>query len=362
MRPTLLRTLALSALATLLVAGAVFVPVAADDPKPAPKAAAPKAAVPKPVPEAELKAKLELIQAKIHLEKIAEAYRQYVFTHGKVPTDVTDGNGKALLSWRVHLLPFIEQKNVYSLVKFDQAWDAPDNEMPARVMFKFFVAMNSPQYVHGERKFWGTRVRRISGPTGANTDFATPPAKLDLEARQALSTRLYEADCPVIIEAGFPTPWLKPDEDFEFDPKAKAVKLLGAHEAGTLVATAGEKVKLVSNQPDPATFADWLTKGAKATIDPAKLYPPAGKLTEADRMAADQIESIWLYHMEAKQKLEQRRLKLRLELHGPAAPAGDPDPLRMTRQLGEIHSMKHTLNVEGEVEQLEEELKKREKK
>ena len=111
MRPTLLRTLALSGLAALLVAGAVFVPVAADDPKPAPKAAAPK-----PVPEAEVQAKLELINATWRLEQVAQAYRQYVFTYGKVPADVTDGNGKALLSWRVHLLPFIEQKNVHSLI------------------------------------------------------------------------------------------------------------------------------------------------------------------------------------------------------------------------------------------------------
>ncbi len=363
MRPTLLRTLAVTSFAALLAAGAVFVPVAADDPKPAPKAAAPKAAAPKPVPEAEVQAKLQLIHAKHYLTQLAEAYRQYVFTYGKVPADVTDGNGKALLSWRVHLLPFLEQKNVHSLVKFDKAWDNPDNDLVAKVLIKTFAPVfPGPVYVHGGHKYVGTCIRRIAGPTGMNTDFATPPAKLDLEARQAVFGRLTETDYPIIIETGFPTPWLKPDEDFEFDPKAKAVKLLGAHEAGTLVATAAGNVKLVSREPDAATFADWMTKGAKAAIEPAKLFPPAGELTDADKAAADQIESMWLYHMEAKQKLEQRRLKLRQELVAQETPAGDPDPLRMTRQLGEINTLANNFTLESEVKQLEEELKKRKKK
>ena len=357
MRPTLLRTLAVSGLAALLVAGAVFVPVAADDPKPAPKAAAPK-----PVPEAELKAKLQLIQGKRHLEQVAEAYRQYVFIYGKVPTDVTDANGKALLSWRVHLLPFMEQNNVYRLVKFDSPWDSPENLEVSKVMFKVFIT-DGPLYVHKDFKDWGTRIRRIGGPTGANADFAAPPAKLDLDARQAVFGRFRASDYPVIIEAGIPTPWLKPDEDFEFDPKAKAVKLLGAHEAGTLVATAEKNVKLVLPEPDAATFADWMTKGAKATIEPAKLYPPVGKLTEADKAVADLVRDEHARILQTTLELEEKRLRLQQQLVAPKVPAGDPDPQKLGLLLERTERLlREGRDFEGEINRLEAELKLREKK
>lgn len=355
MRPTLLRTLTATALAAVAVLGAVFVPVAADDPKPAPKAAALQPAKPT---EAEIKAKLELIHAKARLEKVADAYRQYVVTYGKVPTDVTDGTGKALLSWRVHLLPFMEQNNVYRLIKLDQPWDSPENFEMAKVMFRVFTA-GGPPYVHKGHQFWGTRVRRIGGPTGMNTDFAQAPAKFEW---RDIYDRIQKTDYPVIIESGIPTPWLKPDEDFEFDPKAKAVKLLGAHEGGTLVATALSQVKLVLKEPDAATFADWMTKGAKANIETEKLFPPAGPLTDADRAVAEMIQNEWRGEMEKKQRLEEQRFKLRLELVGKEAPAGDPDPLRMTRLLGEINTLSRDLSLESEVKQLEEELKKRAKK
>jgi RNA polymerase sigma factor (sigma-70 family) len=361
MRPTLLRTLVLSGLVAFAVAGAVFVPVAADDPKPVAKKPAepdrPKVA------EADLKAKLELIHAKHHLKKVAEAYMQYVHLHGKVPTDVTDGNGKALLSWRVHLLPYMDQRNVHSLIQFDKAWDHPDHDLVAKILIKTFISVvPGPPYVHNNHKYIGTRVRRISGPTGMNTEFATTPEKFDFDARQANFGRFRETDYPVIIEAGIPTPWLKPDEDYVFDPKAKKVKLLGAHEAGTLVATVNGEVKLLQSEPDAVTFTLWLASGAKAEIDPTKLDTPAAKLTEADNAAAEWIRREWQDLMEAKLKLERRRLELRRELLESSTFAGDPDPLRVSRFLDGSHSLRNDSATESEVRQLEAELKRRGKK
>jgi hypothetical protein len=43
------------------------------------------------------------------------------------PAVVTDADGKPLYSWRVVLLPFLEQKSLYDQFHLDEPWDSPHN-------------------------------------------------------------------------------------------------------------------------------------------------------------------------------------------------------------------------------------------
>ncbi len=43
------------------------------------------------------------------------------------PPYVADENGKALYSWRVLILPYLERKDIYDLWKFDEPWDSSNN-------------------------------------------------------------------------------------------------------------------------------------------------------------------------------------------------------------------------------------------
>jgi hypothetical protein len=48
--------------------------------------------------------------------------------HGRLPPAVVYGaDGKPLYSWRVLLLPFIEQEELYKEFKLDEPWDSPHN-------------------------------------------------------------------------------------------------------------------------------------------------------------------------------------------------------------------------------------------
>src|SRR5438046_10564458 len=52
----------------------------------------------------------------------------YNDTHGHLPPAVVYGEeGKALYSWRVLRLPFIEQQQLYEEFRLDEPWDSPHN-------------------------------------------------------------------------------------------------------------------------------------------------------------------------------------------------------------------------------------------
>jgi hypothetical protein len=69
-----------------------------------------------------------LKQIGLALHTFHNTYRE--FPVGESPNEqgpIHYRNGKPLLSWRVHLLPFIEQDPLYARFKLDEPWDSPHN-------------------------------------------------------------------------------------------------------------------------------------------------------------------------------------------------------------------------------------------
>ena len=53
----------------------------------------------------------------------------YDSTHGSLPPHAIYGkDGKPLLSWRVLILPYIEEQALYEQFHLDEPWDSPHNE------------------------------------------------------------------------------------------------------------------------------------------------------------------------------------------------------------------------------------------
>ncbi len=62
------------------------------------------------------------------LRQTALAFHNYTDAYGKFPPhSIRDENGKAMFSGRVALLPFMEQNNLYQLLRLDEPWDSPHN-------------------------------------------------------------------------------------------------------------------------------------------------------------------------------------------------------------------------------------------
>lgn len=71
------------------------------------------------------------------LQSVSQAFHAYHEHFGHFPPAAsTDVSGKRLLSWRVHILPFIDEYDLYQRFHLDESWDSAHNrklvaEMPA---------------------------------------------------------------------------------------------------------------------------------------------------------------------------------------------------------------------------------------
>lgn len=63
------------------------------------------------------------------IQQIVLAMLLYEKDHGTLPPAFTvDGNGKTLHSWRVLILPYVGQQELYDQLKLDEPWDSPHNK------------------------------------------------------------------------------------------------------------------------------------------------------------------------------------------------------------------------------------------
>jgi Protein of unknown function (DUF1559) len=74
----------------------------------------------------------------INLKQIGLAMHNYHDSYGRLPTNIKTKDGKPLLSWRVAILPFIEQQNLYQQFKLDEPWDSEHNKKLIAQMPKTF--------------------------------------------------------------------------------------------------------------------------------------------------------------------------------------------------------------------------------
>ena len=78
-----------------------------------------------------------------NLKQIALAFHNFHDVNGHLPTNFYDDDGKALLSWRVRLLPYLEQQALYEQFHLDEPWDSAHNRPLADVVVPFFVSPES---------------------------------------------------------------------------------------------------------------------------------------------------------------------------------------------------------------------------
>ena len=79
-----------------------------------------------------------------NMKQICLAMLNYEATYQSFPPAAIEKDGKPLLSWRVAILPFLEEDALYKQFHLDEPWDSPHNLEVAKKMPSVFQSPDSP--------------------------------------------------------------------------------------------------------------------------------------------------------------------------------------------------------------------------
>jgi prepilin-type processing-associated H-X9-DG protein len=179
-----------------------------------------------------------------NLKQIGLALHSYDMDFTRLPPPaITSPDGKPLLSWRVAILPYIEQDALYKQFRLDEPWDSPHNIQLLDKMPKTYESPHRPPEQPGY-----TYYQAFVGP---NTCF-DPKEKLTIGR---IAAEDGTANTIVVAEAAKGVPWTKP-EDLPFDPEpgAPLPALGGPHSQGFNVLFGDGSVRYIMKTIDPETL------------------------------------------------------------------------------------------------------------
>jgi hypothetical protein len=160
------------------------------------------------------------------LRQIGLSMHVYHDSYNTLPTQANyDKQNKPLLSWRVHLLPFMEQGGLYEEFRLNEPWDSDHNKKLIPRMPKIYQGMNAALNEAGKTTFVAL--------LGEGTVFGRGDKKLTLgDVANADGT----SNTIAVVEADDDQAviWTKPD-DLTID-KAKPRQGLGSRYDGSFLA------------------------------------------------------------------------------------------------------------------------------
>jgi hypothetical protein len=167
-----------------------------------------------------------------NLKQIGLAMNAYNDANGALPpAAICDRQGKPLLSWRVAILPYIEEAALYERFKLDEPWDGPNNIKLLPLMPKTYQC-RSKKGIDPDN----TTCYRVF--TGKGTAFdGKEPINISKIPKGPSTTLL-------VVESGPGVPWTKPEE-IPYDPDRPLPKINGLWPQGFLVVMADGSARLV---------------------------------------------------------------------------------------------------------------------
>ena len=159
------------------------------------------------------------------LYQIGLSIHNYNDTYGELPKNTYTADGTPLLSWRVHVLPFLEEDNLYRRFKLDQPWDSPHNLTLMSQMPDVYAGRTDGRRRRGHTTYYrgfsssGAAFERRPGDDRLKPDGSYRPMTL-------ADFRDGRANTILVVEAGDPVEWTKPD-DLDASPDKPFPKMGG---------------------------------------------------------------------------------------------------------------------------------------
>jgi hypothetical protein len=192
-----------------------------------------------------------------NLRLLALAMHMYHDTYGHFPpAAVYSKEGKPLYSWRVLLLPYLEEEQLYKQFKLDEPWDSEHNRPLLARMPKVY-ALPAGQGKEPHATFY-------QGFVGPRAAFEGKEGKRLADFTDGTSNTL------LIAEAAEAVPWTKP-VDLPYDAKKPLPKLGGPGQDYFNAAFADGAVRAIKKNIGKEVLRALITRNGNEAINPDEL-------------------------------------------------------------------------------------------
>lgn len=192
------------------------------------------------------------------LKQIGLAMHNFHDVHKRLP--VADGaasDGKPKLSWRVHILPFMEQQTLFNEFKLDEPWDSEHNKKLIEKMPAFYQAPGSGVADKHKTNYVTVRGKETIFPAGKAARMS------DIKDGTSNTAMVLEvSDDKAVI-------WTKPD-DFEPDTDEPLKGVVGLRSGKFLVLFGDGHVSTLSESLDKETVRAIFTRAGGELVDFSK--------------------------------------------------------------------------------------------
>ena len=193
-------------------------------------------------------------QSSNNLKRLGLAVHNYHDSYKRIPAAFsTDQDAKPLLSWRVHLLPFLNEQALYEQFRLDEPWNSEHNKKLIAKMPKTFYSGVGKQD-EGETTYLG-----VSGPKGI------------ISGRDSISFRdITDGTSPTLmfveVDSESTVTWTEP-VDFVPDAKTPSKGLSGQWNDGFHGCFGDGAVRLLKKDTDPDTLRAMFTYNGGERFD-----------------------------------------------------------------------------------------------
>lgn len=173
---------------------------------------------------------------------------------GMPPSYIVGKNKRPLLSWRVAILPYIEQDNLFNRFRIDEPWDSPNNKRLIPLMPKIYASPLDPKSAQSGKTYFQVI-------TGKGAAFEIPRnLKPGLQGGIVLPSFTDGSSNTIgVVEAANPVIWTKPD-DLEYDAKKPLPKFGGLFPDGFFAASCDGAVHFISHKADEQSLRAAITR------------------------------------------------------------------------------------------------------
>jgi hypothetical protein len=174
--------------------------------------------------------------------QVALALHNYHDTYGSFPPAfIPDENGRPMHSWRVLILPFVEEDALFKQYRFDEPWDGPNNRLLATRIPRTFQCPSQEA-----RPGWTATSTNYVAIVGDHAAWPAPRVRTLKDFADGISNTILFMECDVPLDNWMEPKDISASEAIEMLSQSDWSPSLHHTEAFFFVTQSGRHVELVN--------------------------------------------------------------------------------------------------------------------